>query len=147
MASKNVVALAGEFLVAGELSRRGYPISITMGNAKAVDIYADCINEGKIAPIRIDAKASRYKTSWPIGTIDKYVYYIFVSLQTEAETSKNKPPDYFIVSGEEILKKNLLKQWKNMAGIKYATLNTKATKDGKEKWDYKKRWDKLPRPQ
>jgi len=38
---KNTSHLAGEFLVAGELSRRGYPVSITMGNAKSIDILAD----------------------------------------------------------------------------------------------------------
>ncbi len=138
MASTNTAALAGEFLVAGELARRGYPVSITMGNAKAVDIHADCVKEGKRPTIKIDAKASRYKTSWPVGNVEKDVYYIFVSLQSEVETSKNKSPDYFIVSGEEILKKNLLTQWKNMAGIKYAILNT---------GDYKERWDRLPPPQ
>ena len=42
---KNTTHLAGEFLVAGELSRRGYPVSITMGNAKSVDIYAESKNE------------------------------------------------------------------------------------------------------
>ena len=30
VATKNTTILAGEFLVAGELSRRGYPVSITM---------------------------------------------------------------------------------------------------------------------
>ena len=41
MTTKNIIHLAREFLVAGELSRRGYPVSITMGNAKSVDIYAE----------------------------------------------------------------------------------------------------------
>ena len=41
MTATNTAHLAGEYLVAGELSRRGYPIAITMGNTKAVDIYAE----------------------------------------------------------------------------------------------------------
>lgn len=57
MKEKNTSHLAGEFLVAGELARRGYPVSITMGNAKSVDIYAD----SKAGPIKIDAKAGRAK--------------------------------------------------------------------------------------
>ena len=40
MADKNTSALAGEFLVAGELSRRGYLVSITMGNT--LEKYAKC---------------------------------------------------------------------------------------------------------
>ena len=54
MLQKNTTHLAGEFLVAGELSRRGYPVSITMGNAKSVDIYAEAMGNlaipGRIAP-------------------------------------------------------------------------------------------------
>ena len=46
MIQKNTTHLAGEFLVAGELSRRGYPVSITMGNAKSVDIYVEAKKEG-----------------------------------------------------------------------------------------------------
>ncbi len=143
MASKNTAALAGEFLVAGELSRRGYPVSITMGNAKAIDIYATAQNA---VTIRVDVKASRYKTSWPVGRVEESLYYIFVSLQTEDETSKNAPPEYFIISGKEILDKKLLTEWENMSGIKYTALNTKTTRDDKEGWDYKERWDKLPPP-
>ena len=143
MASKNTAALAGEFLVAGELSRRGYPVSITMGNAKAIDINANAKN-GKT--INIDVKASRYKTSWPVGKIEKTLYYIFVHLQTLDETNKNMPPEYFIVSGKEILDKKLLIKWTNMSGVKYKDLNTKSTKDDKEEWNYKERWNKLPLP-
>ena len=143
MASKNTAALAGEFLVAGELSRRGYPVSITMGNAKAIDINANAQNE---VTVRVDVKASRYKTSWPVGKVEEALYYIFVSLQTENETRKNVPPEYFIVSGKEILSKNLLTKWTNMSGIKYAALNTRTTRGDKEEWDYKERWDTLPLP-
>ncbi len=53
MIDKNTTHLAGEFLVAGELSRRGYPVAITFGNAKSVDIYATT-QQGEI---KIDAKA------------------------------------------------------------------------------------------
>jgi hypothetical protein len=54
---KNTTHLAGEFLVAGELSRREYPVSITFGNAKTIDIYITTKNED----ITVDAKAGRTK--------------------------------------------------------------------------------------
>jgi hypothetical protein len=60
MPNKNNSALAGEFLVAGELSRRGYSVSITKGKAKAIDIFASTRDGTKIA---IDVKTSSYKTS------------------------------------------------------------------------------------
>jgi hypothetical protein len=35
---RNCTHLAGEYFVAAELSKRGYSIGITMGNAKAIDV-------------------------------------------------------------------------------------------------------------
>jgi len=124
MPSKNTTHLAGEFLVAGELSRRGYPVSITFGNAKAVDIYAD-------------TKSGRTKSNFPIKkeNINKRQYYIFVYLKTKEDIENNIPPVYFIVTGKEIIDNNLITAWKTRQGIKQTDLNTKK---------YKERWDKLP---
>ena len=135
MPQKNTTHLAGEFLVAGELSRRGYPVSITMGNAKSVDIYA----ESKNGIIKIDAKAGRTKTNWPVreDSIKKDSYYIFVYLQTDQKIKSNIPSEYFIVSGKEILTKKLIVTWRTRQGIPYNTINTS---------QYKERWDKLTAP-
>ncbi len=135
MATKNTTHLAGEFLVAGELSRRGYPVSITMGNAKSVDIYAE--SEKRV--IKIDAKAGRAKGNWPIAenSVKKDVWYIFVHLRTDKQIKDNMPPEYFVVSGREILSKNLIASWKTRQGIRYSTLNTNK---------YRERWDRLPLP-
>jgi hypothetical protein len=139
MANKNTSHLAGEFLVAGELSRRGYPVSITMGKAKAVDIYVDA----QEVTIRVDTKASQYHTSWPIEKVDEKVYYIFVYLQNEdklrkeSKSNTSTPPEYFIAHGKEIIAKGLKKPWRGMAGVTYASLNNE---------NYKERWDKLPPP-
>lgn len=133
MADRNTSHLAGEFLVAGELSRRGYPISITIGNAKAVDIHADTKEKGTI---KVEAKAGRTKGNFPIkrSSVEKNQYYIFVYLQTEV----SEPPEYFVARGDEILSKNLIKTWKTRQGIPYKSLNTE---------EYKGRWDKLPSSQ
>lgn len=135
MTSKNTSHLAGEFLVAGELSRRGYPVSITMGNAKSVDIYAGT----QQGVVEVDAKAGRGKGNWPIGmsSIKEGVYYIFVYLQTENKIKKNIAPEYFVVTGREILSESLITTWNDRQGITYSTLNTE---------DFKERWDKLPLP-
>ena len=135
MISKYTSHLAGEFLVAGELSRRGYPVSITIGNAKSVDIYASA----RERVIKIDAKAGRGKGNWPIAksSVNEDVYYIFVYLQNQNKTKNNIAPEYFVVSGKEIFSKNLVETWKTRQGIRYSTLNTN---------NYKERWDKLPSP-
>ena len=135
MPSKNTSYLAGEFLVAGELSRRGYPVSITMGNAKSVDILA----EAKNTVIKIDAKAGRTKSNWPIRkeSIQNNVYYIFVYLQSDSRIRDNFPPEYFVLTGQEINKKNMVSVWGTRQGIRYQTLKSKG---------YHENWDKLPPP-
>lgn len=128
--------LAGEFLVAGELSRRRYPVSITMGRAKSVDIYAD----SRDGTFRVNVKAIRNKSDWPTREdADPNVYYIFVYLGSAEQTPKKKPskPEYFVVRGEEIKDRGLVTTFGRMQGIKYAKLNSD---------DYSERWDKLPPP-
>ncbi len=36
---RNCTHLAGEYFVAAELYKRGYSVAITLGNAKAIDLY------------------------------------------------------------------------------------------------------------
>ena len=136
MATKNTTHLAGEFLVAGELSRRGYPVSITMGNAKSVDIYAESMK----GVVKIDAKAGRAKGNWPItkDSVQHDVFYIFVHLGTDIQIGNNMSPEYFIVTGKEIIQKKLVKTWKTRQGIKYQSVN-----DPK----YKENWGKIPAPE
>ena len=135
MATKNTTHLAGEFLVAGELSRRGYPVSITMGNAKSVDIYAESMK----GVVKIDAKAGRAKGNWPIkkDSVQPDVFYIFVHMGTDNQINNNISPEYFIVTGQEIIRKDLIEIWETRQGIRYSTLNDK---------NYKWSWDKLPAP-
>ena len=34
-----ITSMAGEFLTVGKLFKRGYQVSVTLGNAKAIDIF------------------------------------------------------------------------------------------------------------
>jgi len=131
---RNTSHLAGEFLVAGELSRRGYPVSITMGNAKSVDIYAG--TRGEV--VKVDAKAGRSKGNWPItkDSIEEDTFYIFVFLQAKRGINRNLAPEYFVAKGEELLPSKI-ETWGTRQGVKYSSLNNK---------DFKDRWDKLPLP-
>lgn len=136
MVSRNITHLAGEFLVAGELARRGYPVSITMGNAKSVDIYVGTREGVK----KVDAKAGRGKTNFPIGKtthIEQDVYYIFVYLQTASKIKENVAPEYFVISGDQILSQNLVRNWSGgRRGITYGDL----------KHNYEEKWSLLPPP-
>jgi hypothetical protein len=135
MIEKNTTHLAGEFLVAGELARRGYPVSLTMGNAKSVDIYV----ESQKGVLKIDAKAGRAKGNWPISKeqVEQGVFYIFVHLGTAKQIENNANPEYFIVTGREIQNRNLIDTWKTRQGIRYSALADDR---------YKENWAKLPPP-
>jgi len=130
---RNTSHLAGEFLVAGELSRRGYPVSITLGNAKSVDIHA----ETSRGIVKVQAKAVRNKGNWPIreDSIEEDIFYIFVFLQTKTAIKGNKASEYFVAKRKDL--KDLVQTWGTRQGIRYSSLN-------KER--FKERWDKLPPP-
>ena len=123
MSLKNTSHLAGEFLVAGELSRRGFLVSMTFGNAKSVDIFAQ---KGDLTHI-IDAKAVRSKSNWPVNanTIDKTVMYVFVYLGTEKNIKQCLSPEYFVVSGKDLIENNLISTWGGeykRQGVRYKAL-------------------------
>lgn len=97
-----------------------------------MDIYADVHN----GTIRVDAKAGRGKTNFPLEekSVKGEVFYIFVYLQTPNKIKDNVAPEYFVVPGKDIISKKLVYGWRTRHGIKYSTL----------KKEYKDRWDLLP---
>ena len=94
--------IAGEYLTAGELSRRGYIASITMKNSKGVDILvtnADATkslavqvktNQGDLKWWLLDKKAENYHAD--------NLFYIFVNL------NNGQAPAYFIVPSKIVAK-------------------------------------------
>jgi hypothetical protein len=50
--------------VAAELAKRGYSVSLTMGNAKAVDLFAEY--EGEAICIQVKAIARKKNVGWPL---------------------------------------------------------------------------------
>lgn len=124
-----ITGLAGEFFVAAELFKRGFQVSLTLGNAKAVDLFA-LPHKSKI-PIKIEVKTLRKKNCFRIkvGAIAKEMIYVFVILN-DVDTS----PLYFIVPGKIIRSK--LKLFfgssinKKVEGINYGPLRL-----------YLNRWD------
>src|SRR5450756_1491377 len=93
---RNSSHLAGEYFVAAELYRRGYSVAMTLGNAKAIDLFAE---RGE-RTVNVQVKAIRDKKSigWPImkDRIIDGILYIFVCLNTPGIT-----PDFFICTSAE----------------------------------------------
>lgn len=64
VADKNSTHLAGEYFVAAELYRRGYSVAMTLGNAKAIDLFAE--HEARTG--------ARHSPRFPCATRKKYDY-------------------------------------------------------------------------
>src|SRR5947208_4587983 len=90
-ADKNSSHLAGEYFVAAELYRRGYSVAITLGNAKAIDLFAE--RGARTVNVQVKAIRGRGSVGWPMmaGSVTDGVVYIFVCVNAPGVS-----PDYYI---------------------------------------------------
>jgi len=126
--ARNNTGLSGEYFVAAELYRRGWSVGMTIGNAKAVDLFAEKDNR-RIA-VQVKAIYKKKNVGWPMmkDAVKKDCFYIFVNLNAD----KMGMPDYFICTSEEAKAK--VKQYATRGIVDLSTLNTEG---------FKNRWDKL----
>ncbi len=125
---RNNTGLSGEYFVAAELYRRGWSVGMTVGNAKAIDLFAE--SQGKIIPIQVKSIFKKKHVGWPImkDQIRPGCFYIFVVLNGD----KMEPPEYFIGHAEEI--QPLIKQYTTRGILDRSSVNNP---------EFKNRWDKL----
>lgn len=117
--SKYHLGLAGEYSVCSELSKREYDASITLGNAKAVDIMVFLPNN---SCRRIEVKTSqtgRFVTNFFQKYYDKALhnhpdYWVLVYID------KNGQTHYYILTHEELgkiqMKRNGMSKWEKHVG-------------------------------
>ena len=91
-----LVGVAGEYLVAGELSLRGYIASITLRNSRGIDIIASNSNGSRSVSIQVKTNSDGGK-KWMLSQKaedfhSKNHYYIFVAL-----SNRNERPCFHIV--------------------------------------------------
>jgi hypothetical protein len=119
--------MAGEYFVAAELYRRGYSVAITIGNAKAIDLFAE--RDARAVNVQVKAIRDARSVGWPImrDRVLDGVVYIFVCLN-----EPGRSPDYFICTPEE-------------ARANTAQYATRGIIDLRKlrRPDYQERWDKL----
>jgi len=124
---RNCTHLAGEYFVAAELYKRGFSVAITLGNAKAIDLYA----ERDTRSVNVQVKAIRNKKSvgWPMmrDRVLSNIVYVFVCLN-DAGT----PPDYYLCTSDEAKAK--VKQYATRGIVDLTTLKSD---------QFRERWDKI----
>ncbi len=97
-ARKHTTGLAGEFLVAGELLRRGIMAAVTYGNAKKADVIA--INGTTAASLEVKSTSQQ---KWVLGgelPADNSNIWVLVYLPQDESTS----PEYFVITSAELRK-------------------------------------------
>jgi hypothetical protein len=89
--------LAGELFVAAELLKRDLQVSLTLGNAKSIDLFA--YSEDAKRKYTIQVKTLRKPNCFPlqIQKVNPSHIYVFVMLNKPGVTV-----EYYILSGKEI---------------------------------------------
>ena len=96
-----ITGSAGEFFVAAELLKRNLQVSLTLGNAKSIDLIAINQVNKDLPPYQIQVKTLRKKPNcfdMHSSKINDAHIYIFVYLN-----AIDDQPDYYIVKGHDLL--------------------------------------------
>ncbi len=90
---------AAQFYVAAELTRRGYLVSLTFGNAPAADLLVKSPSGHQFT---VDVKGQSTKNFWLIQNRlpDPNHYFVLVYLPKESVSSQ-----YFVVSSDELMRR------------------------------------------
>ncbi|MCJ7693467.1 MAG: hypothetical protein MUO22_08645 [Sedimentisphaerales bacterium] len=129
-ADSQLSGMAGEFLVAGKLFKRGLQVSITMGNAKSIDLFVH--NPKTDHTFNVQVKTLKSKNYFPIRkeNIKANDIYVFVILNRDEQDES-----FFILKGQTILNNidhffgSSYKKAKSFPAINYGPL-----KEHKDNW-------------
>jgi hypothetical protein len=124
-----ITSLAGEFLVAGELLKRELQVALTLGNAKAIDMFAHNQVTGKSFSVQV--KALRAPNYFPIShnKVKEHCMYVFVVLNKPGEQAS-----FYIVPGK-VLRDNPERFGKYFLDYdKFPGIHSKELVEFKDKW-------------
>lgn len=135
---KQLLGMAGEYSVCAELLKRGHNASVTMGNAKAVDIVV-LLQDNTYR--RIEVKTSRNKR-FVTGFFQKY-YDINKSPRPDfwilMHIDEDNKSHYYILTHKEMgnvqMKRNEMDVWEQIVGCDNVLL--------KDVEQFEDNWDKI----
>ncbi len=99
-----LTGVAGEYLVAGELSKRGYIASITLRNTREIDILVSNRDATKSVGIQVKSTRNSNARHWILNEKSENYYadnlfYVFVNLK-----EGDQRPDFFVVPSKIVAK-------------------------------------------
>jgi len=139
---------AGEYLVCGELNKRGIIASLTIKNTKGIDILGTNSDASKSVGIQVKTTiwARQEYPSWVLSEkADHYysntLFYVFVLLKKEKER-----PDFYIVPSKDVAEhtKTNHQKWRDKlgkSGLQHNDTTMRKFSDKEKK--YLERWDLL----
>ncbi len=97
---KTQTGIASEFFVAAELTRRGYHVTLTLGNTKAIDLIVE--KNTKLIPGQVKGIQRTKSINWNVSikNVRKDVIYVPVNLHRDSLMQ----PEYFVLTGNEMKK-------------------------------------------
>jgi hypothetical protein len=129
---------ASQFFAAAELTRRGYQVALTLGNAPVTDLLV-VSPEGKY--FQVDVKGQSTRSFWLIQnrTIEENLFFIMVYLPKD-----NLPPQYCLLSCSQIMaERDTYRQHVEQIGTKYR--DDLGGMNWSVAFRYKDNWDILPK--
>jgi hypothetical protein len=124
---------AAQFFAAAELTRRGYLVSLTFGNAPVSDLFVKSLN-GK--QFTVDVKGQSTKNFWLIQPRIPNPEHFFILVFLPKQSS---PPQYFIMSSDELMRRSDEYKQSVLSRGKYrddlGDINWSTAFDGEGRWD------------
>ena len=145
--------IAGEYFVAGELSRRGIVAALTLRNTADIDIVASSADGVKMANIQVKSRRRDKMDGWDMGNkpldVNKNWQKIFYILVDLSSLSNEDKINYYVIPKNILNKKveGIFKKWRS--GLKKSGEKRKSErrmfkfKQIPELMKYKNRWDIL----
>jgi hypothetical protein len=142
--SSTLTGIAGEYLVAGELSRRGYVVSLTLRNTKGVDLLVSNVNATRSVGIQVKTNQTG-KADWILSKkaeadLASNLAYVFVAMRGLT------PPEFYVVPRADVARyvRESHQEWlaaPGRAGRAHRDIDMRHFKDPDAK--YRDRWDLL----
>jgi len=133
---------SSQFFVAAELTRRGYLVSLTLGNAPTSDLLVQSPNGNQFT---VDVKGQSNKSFWLIQNRPHKPDHFFVLVYVPKDLAD---PRYFVVPSDELMRRR--EEYKQASIERSLTRKRGQYRDdlGGINWstayDYEDQWDCLP---
>jgi len=135
-ASRYKTQWATQFYAAAELTRRGYLVSLTFGNAAVADLH---VQSPSSTLFTVDVKGQSSKSFWLVQRRAKNTSHFFILVYLPPALAQ---PRYFVLTSDELMRQRDEYEQLSVARGKYRDdlggMNWSAA------YNYEDRWNALP---